>query len=153
MIPPRPPFAGTPPNLGGDNFVCIFELMHNRKYLKETRKELRNNATSAEAFLWKHLSKRKLKGRKFRRQQSLNNYIVDFYCPSEKLIIELDGEYHNNPETIEKDLLRDKHLEKLGFTILRFENKLVFDDLKGVLNTISENFNSYKSSPPSKGGE
>ena len=127
--------------------------MHNRKYLKNRRQELRNNATSAETFLWKHLSKRKLEGRKFRRQQSLDNYIVDFYCPSEKLIIELDGEYHNNPKITEKDLKRDKRLEELGFIILRFENKLVFNDLQGVLNSISEQFNNTKSSPPLKGGE
>lgn len=123
--------------------------MYNHKYLKETRKELRNNATSAEAFLWKYLSKSKLRGRKFRRQQSIENFVVDFYCPFEKLIIELDGEYHNRPEAMEKDLKRDKRLEKLGFTVLRFENKLVFDDLDGVLKTISANFKTTKSSPPS----
>ena len=123
--------------------------MYNHKYLKEIRKKLRNNATSAEAFLWKYLSKSKLQGRKFRRQQSIENFVVDFYCPFEKLIIELDGEYHNRPEAMEKDLKRDKRLEKLGFTVLRFENKLVFDDLDGVLKTISENFKTTKSSPPS----
>ena len=123
--------------------------MYNHKYLKEIRKKLRNNATSAEAFLWKSLSKSKLRGRKFRRQQSIENFVVDFYCPFEKLIIELDGEYHNRPEAMEKDLKRDKRLEKLGFTVLRFENKLVFDDLDGVLKTISENFKTTKSSPPS----
>ena len=83
----------------------------------------------------------------------MGNYIVDFYCPSENLIIELDGEYHNNPESKEKDLKRDNHLENLGFNILRFENKLVFNDLDGVLNTISDNFKNTKSTPPSKGGE
>lgn len=118
--------------------------MFNNKYLKQSRKHLRNNGTSAEAFLWKHLSKRKLNGRKFRRQQSLGNYIVDFYCPSEDLIIELDGEYHNNPEAREKDLKRDNHLERLGFKVLRFENKLVFDDLDGVLKTISDNLKETK---------
>ncbi len=123
--------------------------MYNHKYLKETRKELRNNATSAEAFLWKYLSKSKLRGRKFRRQQSIENFVVDFYCPFEKLIIKLNGEYHNRPEAMEKDLKRDKRLEKLGFTVLRFENKLVFDDLDGVLKTISENFKTTKSAPPS----
>ncbi|MEO0570711.1 MAG: DUF559 domain-containing protein [Bacteroidota bacterium] len=127
--------------------------MFNNKYLKQLRRDLRNNGTSAEAFLWKYLSKSKLKGRKFRRQQSLGNYIVDFYCPSENLIIELDGAYHNNPKTREKDLKRDNHLGRLGFNVLRFENKLVFDDLDGVLKTISENFNKTKCSPPLKGGK
>ena len=62
---------------------------HNNKYLKNYRKGNRNNATSAEAKLWDLLSRRKLDGRKFRRQQSINNYIVDFYCPEEKIVIEL----------------------------------------------------------------
>ena len=133
--------------------MFIFALMYNHKYLKKTRKDLRNNSTSAEAFLWKYLSKRKLHGRKFRRQQSLENFIVDFYYPSERLIIELDGHYHDNPKTIEKDRTRDTNLQQLGFKVLRFENKLVFDNLTTVLKTISEHFNSKKSSPPSQGGE
>jgi len=83
----------------------------------------------------------------------LENFIVDFYCPSEKLIIELDGEYHSNPLVIGKDQVRDERLQNLGFTVLRFENKLVFDDLDGVLKTISEKFKVTKGSPPSKGGE
>ena len=115
-------------------------MMHNRKYLKRRRQQLRNQGTSAEAFLWKFLSKSQLKSRKFRRQHSIENFIVDFYCPSECLIIELDGEYHNHPITMEKDKKRDARLKALGFKVLRFENKLVFDDLEGVLLTISEHF-------------
>lgn len=127
--------------------------MHNKKYLKNRRQELRNNATSAEAFLWKYLSNSQLNNRKFRRQHSIENYIVDFYCPSEYLIIELDGEVHNNSIAEEKDAERDNHLKELGFNVLRFENRLVFDNLNGVLKTITENFKKSKSSPPSKGGE
>lgn len=127
--------------------------MHNRKYLKNRRQEQRNNATSAEAFLWKHLSNSPLNHRKFRRQHSIENYIVDFYCATEKLIIELDGDGHNNSITEEKDYKRDNRLKELGFRVLRFENKLVFEDLEGVLKTISENFKTAKSSPPFKGGE
>lgn len=70
--------------------------IHNRKYLKQRRKDLRNNATISEKRLWIALKKSQLKGRKFRRQHSIENYIVDFYCPSEKLIIEVDGNMHNN---------------------------------------------------------
>ena len=127
--------------------------MHNHKYLKQKRQELRSHGTSAEAFLWKHLSRRQLQGKKFRRQHSIENYIVDFYCPSEKLIIELDGEIHNNPTTSEKDSVRDYRLKELDFQIIRFENKLVFDDTKSVLKTISEYFKNDKSSPPLEGGE
>lgn len=65
---------------------------HDKPTLRNNRKELRQNLTSAEAFLWKHLQNKKFEGRKFRRQHSIDNFIVDFYCTSEKLIIELDGE-------------------------------------------------------------
>ncbi len=62
----------------------------NRKHLKAYRKELRNNATKAECYLWKALKGKNLDGKKFRRQHSIGNYIADFYCASEKLIVELD---------------------------------------------------------------
>ena len=70
-----------------------------------------------------NLQKRQLKGRKFRRQHSIENFIVDFYCPEEKLIIELDGEIHKNATAEEKDRKRDKRLEELGFKIIRFKIK------------------------------
>lgn len=114
--------------------------IHNRKHLESFRKDLRNNSTSAEAFLWKYLSKSQLEGRKFRRQHSIGNYIVDFYCPKEKLIIELDGEVHNQPKAIEYDEERTKYLNNLGFVVIRFENKMVFDHLPSVLKEIIDNF-------------
>lgn len=116
------------------------EQLHNRKYLEVYRKELRNNGTSAEVFLWKHLSKSKLEGRKFRRQHSIGNYIVDFYCPREKMIVELDGEIHNRPEVQERDQKRTEYLESIGFNVIRFENKMVFNNLESVLREIKDNF-------------
>lgn len=83
------------------------EQLNNRKYLKEFRKELRNNATKAESQLWKTLQKSQLEGRKFRRQHSIGNYIVDFYCPKEKLIVELDGQVHDNIMNEEYDTKRN----------------------------------------------
>ena len=68
--------------------------LFNRKGLKSFRSFLRNKSTSAEAALWNILKPKQLDGRKFRRQYSIGNYIVDFCCPSEKLIIELDGDPH-----------------------------------------------------------
>ena len=113
---------------------------HNRKYLGLFRKVLRNNLTPAEAFLWKQLQRRKFMGRKFRRQHSIENFIVDFYCAEEQLIIELDGEVHKNPLAEEKDEKRTKKLESFGFTIIRFENRMVFDFLPSVLKEIEDNF-------------
>lgn len=114
--------------------------IHTRKELAIFRKELRSNLTPAEAFLWNELKARKFEGRRFTKQHSIGNYIVDFYCASEKLIIELDGEGHNNPNTKENDEKRTKFLEDLGYQVVRFENKMVFENLSSVFKEISDNF-------------
>ncbi|WP_303316796.1 DUF559 domain-containing protein [Flavivirga abyssicola] len=114
--------------------------IHNHKYLEGYRKELRKNSTSAEATLWTFLQKKQLKGRKFRRQHSIKNYIVDFYCASEKIIIELDGAYHNSFAQQNYDYERTQVLENLGFKVIRFENKLVFKNITDLLEEISNHF-------------
>ncbi|WP_373058592.1 endonuclease domain-containing protein [Zunongwangia sp. H14] len=122
--------------------------VQNKKKLEPFRRKLRKNLTPAEAFLWKQLQARKLEGRKFRRQHSIEYFIVDFYCAQEKLIIELDGQVHLNATSEENDLKRTKVLNDLGFTIIRFENKMVFDFLPSVLQEIKDNFRKKKSKPP-----
>ncbi|MEG9327288.1 endonuclease domain-containing protein [Salinimicrobium catena] len=114
--------------------------IHNKKSLELYRKKLRNHSTPEEAFLWKYLQQKKLEGRKFRRQHSILNFIVDFYCPEEKLIIELDGQYHMNSTAEEKDAARTRKMEELGFKVLRFENRSVFENLDWVLEEIKNNF-------------
>jgi very-short-patch-repair endonuclease len=102
--------------------------LFNRKTLKSFRVSHRNRSTSAETALWVMLKSKKLDGRKFRRQYSIGSCIVDFCCPSEKLVIELDGDPHGDYQKIEKDKNRDKYLRTLGFIVLRFENKFVFQE-------------------------
>jgi very-short-patch-repair endonuclease len=114
--------------------------LHNRLYLKDTRRELRNNTTSAEGELWKYLKGGQLQGRKFRRQHSISNFIVDFYCPSEKLVVELDGQVHFSALCSGYDDERDSSLEELGIKVIRFENKEVFQNLEAVLHEISSCF-------------
>lgn len=114
--------------------------IHNRKELIQFRKKLRNNSTPAEAFLWRHLKAKKLNGRRFNRQHSIKNYIVDFYCAAEKLVIELDGAVHQSPQAQEYDKKRTEILNGLGYTVIRFENKMVFENLESVLSEISEHF-------------
>ncbi|MEZ4858805.1 MAG: endonuclease domain-containing protein [Flavobacteriaceae bacterium] len=121
--------------------------IHTKKELKQLRKKLRHNLTPAEAFLWEQLKARKLQGRRFTKQHSMGNYIVDFYCAQECLIIELDGEVHYNPSAQEYDLKRTQFLNSLGYTVIRFENKMVFELLPSVLKEITENFNN--ANPPS----
>ena len=100
--------------------------LFNRKSLKSFRSFLRKRSTTAEAALWDILKSKQLDGRKFRRQYSIASYIVDFCCPSEHLIIELDGDPHGKYHKIQEDENRDKYLQSLGFTVLRFENRFVF---------------------------
>lgn len=110
--------------------------INNLHFLKERRRELRNNPTKYEELLWKRLVKKKLDGIKFRRQHSLNHYIVDFYCATYKLIVEVDGEIHNRPENQEKDRIRDKELKELGYHTLRFTNQQVELDIENVIKEI-----------------
>ena len=112
----------------------------NRKSLKEKRKHNRNNPTQAEAFLWGYLKGSKLDGRKFRRQTSIKNFIVDFYCPEEKLVIELDGDLHFDEDVKEYDKRRTKKLDELGLKVLRFENQDILYNLESVLQKIKSNF-------------
>lgn len=114
--------------------------INNRGYLKDRRKELRQNLTPAEARLWTILKGKGLKGRKFRRQHSVENYILDFYCPEEKLAIEMDGAVHNDPIQAFHDAERDARLHALGIRVLRFENKLVFERPDILLDEIIRHF-------------
>jgi very-short-patch-repair endonuclease len=116
------------------------DRINNLKYLEVYRKKLRNKSTDAERELWKHIRKKKLIGRRFRRQFSINNYILDFYCFEEKLAIELDGQYHYTFDGILADKERDDFLKQQGITVLRFENKRVFKEIGVVLKEIQAYF-------------
>jgi very-short-patch-repair endonuclease len=97
--------------------------------------------TEAELILWDILKSKKLCGRKFRRQHSIGYYIADFYCPEERLVIELDGNHHFTSEGIERDKYRDNHLNEMKITVLRFENTRVINNLTAVLKEIKAHFN------------
>lgn len=111
--------------------------LNNLNSYKEYRRQLRSNGTSAEATLWLGLQKRQLRGRKFRRQHSIGPYILDFYCPAEKLAVELDGEVHNDVVRAEYDYGREQYLASLGVRVIRFENKMVFESPDEVLDAIA----------------
>ena len=97
--------------------------------------------TEAEVILWSVLKEKKLCGKKFRRQHSIGHYIIDFYCPSEKLAIELDGQHHFTPEGKLNDQERDAFLRSLNIKVLRFENYLVLNHLTQVLKEIKSHIN------------
>ena len=113
-------------------------MIHNRQILKSRRKELRNNSTPAEKLLWSILQHSNLGSYKFRRQHSVGAYILDFYCPSECLAVELDGDSHFTDEAIEYDRERTAYLNALGIKVLRFLNTDVYDNLNVVCERILE---------------
>jgi len=113
------------------------KLIHNNEILKERRKELRKNQTKTEEKLWFELRHEKL-GHKFKRQHSIGGYILDFYCPQKKLIIELDGEIHNTKEAKEYDEVRDKYFKELDYKVLRFKNSEIESGIEKVLEEIGK---------------
>ncbi|MBI2171896.1 MAG: endonuclease domain-containing protein [Chloroflexi bacterium] len=98
-------------------------------------RQLRKDMTEAERRLWQALRNGQMNGHRFRRQQVLDGYIVDFYCHSLGLVVEVDGPVHDQQQ--EYDQARDKTLAMRGLTILRFKNQEVMDDILTVLRRIS----------------
>ena len=97
---------------------------------------LRNNETKAEKILWEKLRSNQLKGHKFRRQHPISLFIADFYCHQLKLIIEVDGEYHNAPEQIKIDDERTQVLQDNGMKIIRFTNCEIENNIGKVITQI-----------------
>ena len=101
---------------------------------------LRERSTDVERLLWKLLRNRQLENYKFRRQQPIGRYIVDFVCQEQRLIIELDGGQH--AERIEQDQRRDRFLQNAGYRILRFWNIQLQQQTEGVIETILQTLES-----------
>jgi very-short-patch-repair endonuclease len=114
--------------------------LHNLPSSKDRRRALRSRLTPAESFLWFHLQSRQLRGRKFRRQHGVGIYILDFYCPAEKLAVELDGASHDHEAAQDRDAHRSEFLARAGIRVLRFENREVRENLEGVLKEIAGSF-------------
>lgn len=114
-------------------------MEYNRKELKTRRQELRRNQTKAELKLWEYIRNRQIEGIKFRRQFSIDNFVVDFYSPELKFAIEADGDTHFKDEEVLKDVRRQKHLEKYGIRFLRFTNIEILEAPDFVINKIREN--------------
>ncbi len=104
--------------------------------LVDQARELRKKQTPAEEALWELLRNRQLADLKFRRQHQIGDYIVDFFCAEQGLVVELDGSAHDTEEQKKKDKKRDAYLRSLGHTVLRFENHRVFDDTENLLTEI-----------------
>ena len=119
-------------------------------------RNLRKNQTDVEKILWSKLRGKRFGGIKFRRQQLIGHYIVDFVSFERKLIIDLDGGQHNSDEEKYKDAQRTKWFHSQGFEVLRFWNSEIAGDLDGVLHVIHDflrNFSLPLTLPSPTGGE
>lgn len=106
------------------------------KYLKQPSRNLRTGMTETEHKLWSYLRGKQIHGIQFYRQKPLGSYIVDFYAPAAKLIIELDGSQHHEPDHARKDADRDACLSSQGLLVLRFDNLQVLNETEAVLEQI-----------------
>ncbi len=114
-------------------------LMHHKASSKkfEFARMLRREQTEAEQSMWQFLRNKNL-GVKFRRQHPLDKFVADFFCFERKLIVEIDGGYHDLPDEKAKDDERTKVLNALGYKVIRFKNEEVLNNLKGVLDTLKQ---------------
>ena len=126
--------AESPPPLAGGGWGVGEPWMKPRNPLNIYAKELRNNSTDTERLLWKHLRNSQMEGVKFRRQQPIETYIVDFVSFEKRIVIELDGGQH--AENLEYDKQRNACLRANGFIVLRFWNNDVIQNTEGVLEVI-----------------
>jgi very-short-patch-repair endonuclease len=112
--------------------------LYNRALEKEKRQKLRNNMTKAEKMLWDKIKGKQIESCKFRRQYSVAQFIIDFYCPELKLAIEIDGESHFQEDAVKYDQQRQIFIESAGIIFLRFTNNEVFENLNSILEIITE---------------
>jgi len=113
------------------------KFLRNDPTLKKRRRELRRNQTEAEKMVWAHLRNKQFYGMKFFRQYSIGPYILDFYCPTVKLAIELDGGQHNQPENKGYDLARSEFMKAQSIDVIRFWNDEVLLNMEGLLSELA----------------
>ena len=109
-----------------------------RKDLKKLSRRLRRQMTDAERKLWSRIRGKQICGVQFYRQKPLLDFIVDFYAPAARLVIEIDGGQHFEPEHQRQDALRDERLNEIGLEVLRFDNLQVLLELDAVVERIYE---------------
>jgi len=123
-------------------------MLHYDSKLKSLARKLRKNMTDSEKLLWSKVNRKRLSEYQFYRQRIIGNYIVDFYCPTAKLVIEIDGGQHYYGESQLSDKKRDRVLVGLGLNVIRFSNLDVLKNIEGVLEQIDLELN-----PPFSKGE
>lgn len=127
-------------------------MLRYNKNLQSKARNLRKNMTDAERMLWSKLTRKQLSGFQFYRQRIIGNYIVDFYCPRARLVIEVDGGQHYHGKVMQNDKVRDESLGNLGLKVLRFSDGEVLKHIDDVIQVIYSNLNPPSLPPFSKGG-
>ncbi len=114
-------------------------MLNYKRNLKAPSRVLRTDMTEAEQFLWSRLRRKQLRGVQFYRQKPLDHFIVDFFAPAAKLVIEVDGSQHLEAEHRERDQQRDLFLVERGLKVLRFDNRQVLCETDSVVEEILRN--------------
>src|SRR5687768_4982748 len=122
--------------------------VYNRTSEKATRSKLRRETPKAEEVLWSKLRRRQVVGYKFRRQYSVRTYVLDFYCPTARLAIEVDGDSHFQPGVRGRDKVRQAVIESFGMHFLRVPNVEVHENLDAVLGAIQRRLMELGRQPP-----
>ncbi len=133
------------PFLKGGSRGDLFVGLPFKRGLQPLARELRKNMTDAERQLWGRIRGKQLNKVHFYRQKNIGDYIVDFYCPAARLVIEVDGGQHYEAQAQEKDRERDAYLTGLGFTVLRFSSREILRNIDGVLERIWDHVNIFAS--------
>jgi very-short-patch-repair endonuclease len=126
----------------------VVKKIFNNTEQKIIRKQLRNSMPLPEVVVWSKLKRRQMRGYKFRRQYSIENFVVDFYCPELKLAIEIDGDSHYSLEAHKYDQNRQVIIESFGIEFLRFTNVEICNNLEGVTVRIEERIKQITSPTP-----
>jgi very-short-patch-repair endonuclease len=134
-----------------------FRGLRYRSDLKPLARQLRSKMTDAERALWQKLRGKQIEGVQFYRQRPIGQYIVDFYAPAARIVVELDGGQHFEGDTQARDAQRDKALRARGLCVLRFDNRQVLTEMEAVLERIHRVVCERPRNPPCpplrKGGE
>ncbi len=108
--------------------------------------------TEPEKIFWSKVGSRQFYNLKFRRQHAIGNYVVDFYCPEKELIVEIDGDTHAAEIIMEQDKVRERYLKSLGYSIIRYNNRDIINNVEGVFEDLIGKLQITPSSSPSRGG-
>ena len=111
-------------------------MLYYQASLKNKARQLRRNLTDSEGALWSRMRGKQLFGVQFYRQKPIGNYIVDFFAPKAKLVIEVDGSEHKQEGNLQKDQFRDEYLSNLGLKVLRFNSSEVLKETDAVVEVI-----------------